>query len=136
VALAFSDIIRYLKHFAKLKTISLGSYGLLFMAIFLSFSLVRNIVSFTKSQQALKKEEVLIAELEREVASLEGQVKLVNTQDFVEKVARDKLGLAKEGETVVVLPEDEVLARLAPQIPDSEDFLPEPNWQKWMNLFL
>lgn len=125
-----------MKYFAKLKTISLGIYGLLVIAVFLSFSLVRNIASYAKANQALKKEEALITELEKEVSALEGQVKLVNTQDFVEKVARDKLGLAKEGEIVVVLPEDEVLARLSPQIPDSEDFLPEPNWKRWVKLFL
>ena len=125
-----------MKSFAKLKSVSLTSYGLLLIAIFLSFSLARNIVSFTKANQALKKEEALIEELEKEVVSLEGQVKLVNTQDFVEKVARDKLGLAKEGEIVVVLPENEVLARLAPQIPKGDDFLPPPNWQKWLKLFL
>ncbi len=118
-----------------LKSISLGSYGLLFLALFLSFSLARNIVSFTSAKRKLSQESEKIAKLEKEVQIVEQQVKSVKKEEFVEKEARDKLGLAKEGEIVIVLPEDTVLAQLAPKIPQADEFLPEPNWKKWANLF-
>jgi len=120
----------------KFRSISLGSYGLLFLALFLSFSLVRNVVSFTSAKRKLSQESEKITKLEKEVQILEEQVKSVKKEEFIEKEARDKLGLAKEGEIVVVLPEDTVLAQLAPKIPQADEFLPEPNWKKWLKLFL
>ncbi len=125
-----------MKYLARFKSVSLVSYGMLFLALFLSFSLVRNVVSFSKANQRLSGEEAKITQLEKEIIELESQVKSVGKNEFIEKQARDKLGLAKEGEIVVVLPEDEVLASLAPKIPRADEFLPEPNWKKWLKLFL
>ena len=59
------------------------------------------------------------------------KVKLQEAQsrEFIEKIARDKLGLAKEGETVVILPPSE------PEVTKSAEEKIIPNWQKWWKLF-
>jgi len=52
--------------------------------------------------------------------------------EFVEEEARNKLNMAKPGETVVILPPNlaQVLGR------EEKPAAPEiPNWRKWWNLF-
>ncbi len=65
------------------------------------------------------------------------QKRLTETQSpvYIERELRDKLGLAKRGEVVVVLPDAEILKRLAPKSSEEEDFLPDPTWKKWAKLF-
>ncbi len=65
------------------------------------------------------------------------QEELAQTQNpnFIEKEVRDKLGLGKTGEAIVVLPDADTLRKLAPQMPTEVDTLPYPNWKKWEKLF-
>ena len=55
------------------------------------------------------------------------------SQDFIEQQARDKLGLAKEGETIVIIPEEKInqVLGMAKQVVEPR----LPNWQGWLRLF-
>lgn len=76
-----------------------------------------------------------VAKLEKEKELLEETKKIVDSNDFVEKEARDKLGMGREGETILVLPSDEVLKKFAPSF-DEERFLEEkPIYRRWIDLF-
>jgi hypothetical protein len=59
----------------------------------------------------------------------------VKSQDYIEKQLRDKLGLAKPGEIVVVMPDADTLRKLAPKPVEEEAVLPDPTWKKWLRLF-
>lgn len=68
----------------------------------------------------------------KENQRLKSELSYSNTQEFVEKEARDKLFMAKEGEQKVIVPSE--------QNESSKDSLKEkenntPNWKKWWNLF-
>ncbi len=91
----------------------------------------------------VKMVEKKIADKEKEVqkkrdeqAELQKKLEYSESHEFVEKQLRDKLGLAKSGEIVVVLPPPEVLRRIAPKRVEEEVVIPVPNWKKWINLFL
>ncbi len=43
--------------------------------------------------------------------------------------------MAKEGEIIIVLPDEEILGTLAPNLEEEEEALPDPNWKKWLKLF-
>lgn len=103
--------------------------------IIVLISTVRNIVRVGRIRGDVEKERMRLAKMAEENASLEAKIAQIQSPDFVEKQIRDKLGLSKEGEAIVVLPDEETLRKLAP--PDSEagDALPDPNWRKWMKLF-
>jgi cell division protein FtsB len=76
------------------------------------------------AQERLKQEE------------LKTRLQEVNRDFYQEKQARDKLGLAKPGEIVVVLPDEDLLKRLSPRALEQENLEPpEPNWRKWARLF-
>ena len=55
----------------------------------------------------------------------------VDSPDFLEKVARDQLGLSKPGEETVIIPEELLSLGVVEASIDAA-----PNWQKWARLLL
>ena len=55
----------------------------------------------------------------------------IKSERFVEGEIRDKLGFAKDGEEVVIVPSDE-------KVGDEDEIKKKtlPNWKKWRNLLL
>lgn len=99
--------------------------------------------SFLKGVKRARETDLLIQKtkdkLEKqkeENESLKNQLEFVESEQFIEEQLRNKLGLAKEGEIVLVLPDNETLAKLAPIIPEEEEINPLPNWKKWLQLFI
>lgn len=114
----------------------LSTYFGLFLVVILGISIVRNVGKIFTIRRAVDKERVAITKLKRENDELAKKVEGVQGVEFVESQVRNKLGLVRPGETVVILPDDEVLAKLAPKVAIEEQSLPDPNWKKWLKLFL
>ena len=113
-----------------------ANYFIVFLAIVLTISLIRNILKTQESIKTIEKKELQLASLEEKNKQLEEDLRRVQSDEFVEKQLRDQLGLAKEGEIIIVLPEAEKLRLLIPDLPQEEEELPDPNWRKWLKLFL
>lgn len=111
------------------------NYVLIFISILLMVSLVRNIVRINNVNQSIKEEEEKVEKIRQENEELTARLEILRSDEYKEKQLRDKLGLAKEGELIVVLPDDEVLRSLAPKHVEEQDSLPDPNWKKWAQLF-
>ena len=71
-----------------------------------------------------------LAKLKAESRDL--QKKLAETQrpEFVERVAREKLGLVKPGETVVLVEKSR-----QPSVLSGQQEISVPNWKRWWKLF-
>jgi len=108
---------------------------LFILVITLTFSLARNITRTNKANLKIEEAKLRVEKLRNENEELNKKLENVK-EEFIEKQLRDKLGLAKEGEIIVVLPNEEILRKLAPNYTDEEETLPDPNWKKWMKLFL
>ncbi len=106
-----------------------------FLVVILGFSFFRNLTKSFQAQRKIQEEERRVEALKRENERLKRESEKVMSGVYIEKQLRDRLGLAKEGEYVVVLPDEETLKRLAPKIEEEEEILPEPNWKKWYKLF-
>lgn len=64
----------------------------------------------------------------QENRALQEQLKEAKSAEYLERIARDKLGLVKDGETIVIVPQSsQKMSRTKTQ-----DL---PNWQKWWSLF-
>lgn len=111
-------------------------YGALLLVILMSASIARNIRKVISIRGEVANEREKIESLRKENEELQKRVTETQSDEFIEKQIRDKLGLVKEGEIVVVLPDEEILRSLAPNVSEEEDFLPDPNWKKWLKLFL
>lgn len=116
--------------------IKLTGYGVLVLILLMTFSIIRNINKVGKIRTEVKKEREKIEAIKKENEELEKQVSEIQGVEFIERQLRDKLGFSREGETVVVLPDAEVLKNLAPKAYEEEDALSDPNWKKWLKLFL
>lgn len=114
---------RYTKYLGLLLLLGLGT------------SLVKSYQKGARTKAVIEREKERIEELKKENAKLEEDLLRVKSAEYVEKQLRDKLGLARTGEIVLVLPDAETLKKLAPRLEEEEDILPDPPWRRWMNLF-
>ncbi|HEX6977230.1 MAG TPA: septum formation initiator family protein [Patescibacteria group bacterium] len=103
--------------------------------ILLSLSLLGSIKKILNANQKLTEAKNKIEAAQKEQEELKKKVAEAKSQEFIEKEARNKLGLAKAGEIIVVLPDAQTLKLLAPTPEKEENFLPDPNWKKWAKLF-
>lgn len=110
----------------------------LILRIIIAFICLLVLISAPRSLRNLWQKRSIIWEkqagLEREKAKneeLKQKLSEVQSTQFIEKEAREKLGMAKEGETVVLMPNDKW-----PMLNDENKTTSNvPNWQQWWNLF-
>lgn len=74
-----------------------------------------------------------LSQLQKKNNELQGRLKEVQTIGFIEKEARDKLNLSRNGETVVVIPDSEISRVLG--LSSKVEEIKLPNWQGWLKLF-
>lgn len=110
-------------------------YVLILFVFLFGLSLFKNILKINEAKGRVQREKEKIVKLEKEGRVLEEELKKMQSNEFLEKELRDKLGLAKKGESVAILPDPQTLKSLVPEIPDEKDYLPDPIYVKWLKLF-
>ncbi len=120
---------------AKNKLKDYLNYILLFLAFLFIVSSIRNILRINQASKEILEAEERVDEAIAENNELKAKVKELRSPEFQEVQLRDKLNLAKEGEIVVVLPDEEILRKLAPKRIEEENILPDPTWKRWLKLF-
>ncbi len=119
----------------RLKFGKLITYTIWAVIALLIFSIVQNAGKVIKTRAEIQKEREKVEKMKEVNAGLEQAIAEAQSTSFIEKQVRDKLGLAKAGESIVILPDENTLRKLAPQTLDEENLLPDPNWKKWEKLF-
>lgn len=119
----------------KQRLIKVRIYILIILVFLFGLSLFRNILKVNEAKNRVQREKERVVKLEQEGKILEEELKKMQGNEFLESQLRDKLGLAKKGESVVILPDPETLKSLVPEIPDEKDYLPDPPYIKWLKLF-
>lgn len=105
------------------------------LGVFLIISLLRSIIDIWQKGGLVDKEEERFAKTRLENEELTKEFESLQSPEYIEKQAREKLGLGREGEAVVVLPPN------ANETPSSEEKTPlkkleEPIWQQWVSFLL
>ena len=103
--------------------------------LILASSLIKSITRIRQGDEIIKKTENRLNNLNEENKKLEKQVEIVSSPEYAERQLRDKLGLVKEGEVVLILPEPGIVKKLAPNIDFNEKMPLKPNYMKWIVLF-
>ena len=105
----------------------------LFIGFYLIVSFSRDLWFLVQKEGEIQKSNLRLEKLELENEQLKHQGQIVQSPEFIEKEAREKLGFTKEGETVLILPENlrEKMGFNQPQVSSQEI----PNWEKWRRLF-
>lgn len=124
-----------LYYMVKIREVNFKFYLLVFLCLLFGFSLFKSIAKVGEAQKRIEAAKTKVESLRQVQATLETELKKVQSDAFLEKQLRDKLGLAKKGETVVFLPDKEALKGLVPPLPEEENILPKPIRQRWLDLF-
>lgn len=102
------------------------------LALVIAYKLLVQISDALKSSERLSKQAEAVYKLEAKNKQLKKKLSEVQSADFIEQQARDKLGLGKPGETVVIIPEDKIKEVLGTS-GSAEVRL--PNWLGWLKVF-
>jgi len=107
---------------------------LLFLGVLISIILVVNstkrILTFRATSMKVTEAQTRLEQLRRENEALKKELEYKKSDEFAEGEIRNKLGLIKEGETVVIIPKEE-----DQQVTTDNGQLTKPNWEKWRDLF-
>jgi cell division protein FtsB len=112
-----------------------ANYIAIVIIVFFLISVFNGISRINRAESKIEDIRQEIISLEAENKQLEADLEVSETEAYLEKQLRDGLGYAKDGEYVVVLPDEEILRNLAPKLKVEEQEQPRSNWQKWAELF-
>jgi len=106
-----------------------------FFVVITIIILVYLIISSIKSVLELRKTGQMVGEYEQELEAVKKQnqelkerLNEVKKPEFIEREAREKLGLGKPGESIVIMPKITIM-------PEKKKEKPLANWEKWWRLF-
>ncbi|HSX18736.1 MAG TPA: septum formation initiator family protein [Candidatus Saccharimonadales bacterium] len=100
------------------------------VALMLIANSAKRLMSFRTTSRKVEEAQVQLDKLKAENTNLQKQLDYTKSGEFKEREIRDKLGLTKPGETVVILPKEN-----RDQLPETSDLAIVPNYIKWWNRF-
>lgn len=101
------------------------------ISLFLMVGLAQSSYRLWKKQDIVAERQAKLSEVEAEHIALKRRLEEAKTESFVERMAREKLGLVKEGETIVIVDKSQN-SNLNDQEKPEEN---TPNWKRWWALF-
>ncbi|KKU37502.1 MAG: hypothetical protein UX52_C0024G0006 [Candidatus Amesbacteria bacterium GW2011_GWA1_46_35] len=106
-------------------------WGLVLVMGVFTVRLSANVWRLWKAGDRIKDAESGVRSQELENQELKKRLAEVQSPEFIEKEAREKLGLGKEGETIVVLPKIESEPSFAKASEGRQ-----PNWRRWWKVYI
>ncbi len=103
--------------------------GAILIAVILGVNSAKKILSFHGTSQKVEEAQKKLEDLKEEKEALKRDLAYKKSDEFKEKEIRNKLGLAKPGETVVIIPKE------GQEATTGESKNQKANWQKWKELF-
>lgn len=112
------------------KKIALGFIILVILVI--AYNLVRQFFEVIKSGERLSQSADVVYKLEVRNRALKEKLTRIQSPDFLEEEIRNRLGFAKTGETIVIIPEEKLKLVLGTS---SSAQIRLPNWLGWWKVF-
>lgn len=103
------------------------------LILLVAYNLVNQILRAFKASDRLSSVAEKVYSLEAQNKELKKKLEEIKLPRFIEQQARDKLGLSKKGETIVIIPEQKLKEVLGVSQSAQIRF---SNWQGWLKLFL
>ena len=102
------------------------------VSLFLMVGLVRSIIDVWSRRTIVAEREAVLARVKGENEALKRKLAQAQTPEFIEREARNKLNMGKDGETVVLIGKTRVSDRNDQQKTNEAS---ASNWQQWWRLF-
>lgn len=112
---------------------NIGIYLVLILWLILIFRVGANVVRLVKAGNRVTEAKLELAEAKRKNEELKQNLALVQTPEFMERQAREKLGYGMPGEIEIIMPEQN---NAHPTSPQASLGAGEPNWVQWRKLYL
>jgi cell division protein DivIC len=84
------------------KKFNIKSVAIIFAVVYVCYILINQQITMSRQKKELEKYNVEIQKKKEEKKVLQDEVELSKTDKYIEKLAREILGLVKEGETPVL----------------------------------
>ena len=109
----------------------IASWILFFLCLLLFISTINSRINLSKRANIFKNAQDRVHQASEKQKQLERELARVQSQQYIEEQAREKLNLSREGEITLIIP----------TISITQDPMPTPvenlaNWQKWWKVFL
>lgn len=100
------------------------------LGLYIAFRQGSNIWHLYRSGEQVRLAEIAVQEAEEENQRLKERLIEIDNPEFIEKEAREKLGYAREGETILVLPQPDNQSPFVATVDQ------RPSWMKWWDLYI
>lgn len=104
------------------------NYLVIFGGLLLLINLIRSTASISDKSKIIEDANRRLIEAEDKNSRLKRDLAQIESPEYIEKEARNKLNLGKEGEYVVILPP------ISPQ-PSPTPIEAVANWERWLGVF-
>ncbi len=101
--------------------------------IFLIVNLSRSIYEIWRKKDIVHEREVALREAQAQNDELKKKIAEAESPEFIEKTAREKLGLVKDNEVVVLMDALKITSKESEDETNPLDS--DPNWKRWWRLF-
>lgn len=110
---------------------------LVVLSLWLLANFVSQVIASARMDRQIAEKQAEMAKAEAELASLKDQVAFAESPAYAEQVAREQLGFAREGDTVILptLPERKPAPVAAAPVPLPAP-TPQANWRGWVRALL
>ena len=98
------------------------------IGILLSVNLARSVYDISRRESVLSQAKEELSQAHEENNRLIDELEYVQSPAYIEKQARDKLNMARSGETVVIIPD------ITPPSDENND-VKVPVWRQWAEVF-
>lgn len=109
---------------------------IIFISLLIAYNLFNQIFQALKSGERLSIAAETLYRLELENKKLKEKLEYIKSNEYIEEQARNKLGLGRKGETVVIIPNDKLNQVLGASESAQKQVDSIPNWYGWLRLFL
>jgi cell division protein DivIC len=99
------------------------------ICIVVGVGIVRSVYTLSQKKGIITERQQVLSELTAKNMQLQEDLREATSPAFIEQAARDKLGLVREGETIVIMDK----ASGGPKTPKNPQEL--PSWKQWWSLF-
>lgn len=113
-----------------IKKVSLGL--IILISLVVAYNLLTQIMEAAKYGERLSQAAETVYKLEAQNRELKKKLSEIQSPEFIEEQARNKLGLGKAGETVVIIPEDKLKLVMGASAPAQ---IRLPNALGWWRVF-
>ena len=102
--------------------------------LFFAYNLITQISDAVSSSERLSQQAETVYKLEAKNKELRKKLSKIQSPQFIEQQARDKLGMSKPGETIIIIPQEKLKQILGAS--SSAEPARLPNWLGWVKVFL